>query len=56
MEENVKEEIQKKELLGDKVEKVIKKIAPKLAEKNKDCVGCKKRKIFLNNVNAIFSN
>ena len=35
--------------LGDKVEEVIKVIAPKLAEKYKDCPGCLKRKTWLNN-------
>jgi len=42
--------------LGDKVEQVIKKTAPSLAEKNKGCAGCKKRKEWLNNVGAIFSS
>lgn len=47
--------MEEKEGLGDKVEKVIKKIAPRLAEKKKDCIGCKKRKKWLNNFNANFS-
>lgn len=41
--------------LGDKVENVIKKVAPSFAEKKKDCIGCKKRKKWLNNFNATFS-
>jgi|TARA_R110000796_G_scaffold59008_5_gene135949 hypothetical protein len=41
--------------LGDKVEKLIKKVAPKFAERKKDCIGCKKRKYWLNNINANFS-
>lgn len=41
--------------LGDKVEEVIKIVAPKFAEKKKDCIGCKKRKRWLNNFNANFS-
>lgn len=40
--------------LGDKVESLIKLVAPNLA-KNKDCEGCKKRKEWLNNFNANFS-
>jgi len=41
--------------LGDIVESAIKTIAPKLAEKKKDCIGCKNRKKWLNNIGAIFS-
>lgn len=41
--------------LGDIVEKVIEKVAPKLAEiaKEKGC-NCEKRKIWLNNVGGRF--
>tara|TARA_R110002126_G_scaffold46263_1_gene130439 strand:+ start:816 stop:1022 length:207 start_codon:yes stop_codon:yes gene_type:complete len=35
--------------LGDKVADIIKFVAPKLAEKKKDCPGCLKRKTWLNN-------
>lgn len=43
--------------LGDKLEKVIEKTIPKLSKKvkSKNC-GCEKRKIFLNNIGAIFSS
>lgn len=41
--------------LGDKVEEIIQKVVPKLAEKKKGCIGCKKRKQWLNNFNATFS-
>ena len=41
--------------LGDKVEGVIKSIAPKLHEKKKNCTSCKNRKEWLNNINAKFS-
>lgn len=41
--------------LGDKIEKIIKKNTPSFV-KNNDCIGCKKRKEWLNNVGAIFSN
>lgn len=41
--------------LGDKVEEIIKKVVPKLAEKYKDCIGCKGRKVWMNNnINAKF--
>jgi len=44
-----------KEGLGDQVERIIKKIAPKTSKKYKDCPGCAKRKEYLNkNYNAIF--
>lgn len=40
---------------GDKVEEVIKKVAPKLAEKYGNCKGCKKRKVWMNrNINGNF--
>lgn len=42
--------------LGDKVEKIIKKTAPSFTEKRKGCTGCERRKEWLNNVGAIFSN
>ena len=42
--------------LGDKVESLIKKVAPTLSENYKECKGCKKRKEWLNNVGANFSN
>tara|TARA_R110002126_G_scaffold114286_3_gene252902 strand:- start:24 stop:167 length:144 start_codon:yes stop_codon:yes gene_type:complete len=35
--------------LGDKISEVIKFVAPKFAEKKKDCPSCKKRRIWLNN-------
>lgn len=35
--------------LGDKVADIIKFVAPRLAEKKKDCPGCLKRKTWLNN-------
>jgi len=41
--------------LGDYTEKLIKKVAPKLAAKKAGCKECKKRKKFLNNVGALFS-
>ena len=41
--------------LGDKVEAVIKTVAPEFAERKKDCISCKKKKKFLNNFGAIFS-
>lgn len=41
--------------LGDQAEEIIEKLAPKFAQKKKDCVSCKKRKQFLNNFNALFS-
>lgn len=41
--------------LGDEVEEFIQKVAPTIAKKKKDCIGCKKRKKWLNNYNAIFS-
>ena len=40
--------------LGDKVESIIKTIAPKLAKRKENCKGCKKRKQWLNNFNATF--
>jgi hypothetical protein len=41
--------------LGDKVEAVIQKIAPKLAEKvKKNGCNCEKRKVWLNNFGANF--
>lgn len=42
--------------LGDIVEKIIKTTLPHTAEKLKECTGCMKRKKWLNNVGAIFSN
>lgn len=42
--------------LGDKTEMIIKKVTPKLHEKKKDCKSCRKRKVILNNIGAIFSN
>ena len=35
--------------LGDIVHEVIKKTMPKIAEKYKNCEGCKKRRRYLNN-------
>lgn len=41
--------------VGDMVEGLIKTVAPKLAEKYKDCIGCKNRKVWMNkNLNGIF--
>lgn len=41
--------------VGDVVEKIIKTVAPKIAEKYKDCIGCKNRKIWMNrNLNGKF--
>ena len=42
--------------LGDKTEMIIKKVAPKIHEKKKNCKSCRKRKVLLNNIGAIFSN
>lgn len=44
--------------LGDMVENIIESTVPKLAAKakKKGCKGCNKRKEWLNNVGAIFSN
>ena len=58
-----KEDSVNKSGLGDIVEKTIKKVAPKVADKYKDCNGCEVRKEGLNklgryiknNFNAIFS-
>jgi hypothetical protein len=45
----------KKKGLGDKVEDLIKAIAPELAERKKDCVDCNNKKEWLNrNINANF--
>jgi hypothetical protein len=44
--------MEKKKGLGDKVEDLIKAIAPKLAERKKDCIRCNEKKIWLNNFNA----
>ena len=41
--------------LGDMVEKLIKTVLPKVAEMKKDCISCKKKKDWLNNVGAKFS-
>jgi len=41
--------------LGDKVEQIIKTIAPKLSERKKGCRKCKQRKEWLNNLNGNFS-
>ena len=38
---------------GDRVEDIIKKLAPSIYERNKHCEKCKKRKQFLNNCNGI---
>jgi|TARA_R110000796_G_scaffold2487_7_gene9807 hypothetical protein len=35
--------------LGDKVADAIKFVAPKFAERRKDCPACKRRKTWLNN-------
>lgn len=35
--------------LGDKVADAIKFVAPKFAERKKDCVACNKRRTWLNN-------
>jgi len=40
--------------LGDTVEEIIKKVAPKFAERKKNCKSCKRRKTFLNNIGAKF--
>lgn len=41
--------------LGDNVERLIKAVLPEAAERKKDCVRCKERKKWLNNIGAIFS-
>lgn len=46
---------EQKKGLGDVVESVIKTVAPKFAESKKDCINCKKKKVWLNNFGAIFS-
>lgn len=50
------EENNKKKGFGDLVEEGIKKVAPSIAKKYKNCPSCKKRKEWLNrNINAKFS-
>lgn len=46
---------EQKKGLGDMVESAIKAVAPKFAESKKDCIRCKNKKIWLNNIGAIFS-
>ena len=49
------EKEKEKQGLGDLVEKVIEKVAPKLAEKaKKEGCRCQERKIWLNNLGATF--
>ena len=38
--------------LGDKVEKIIKTVLPKIAEKKKYCKSCNQKKQWLNSFNA----
>ena len=38
--------------LGDKVEGLIKKVLPEIAERKKDCVSCNKKRVWLNNFGA----
>lgn len=38
--------------LGDKVERLIKIVLPKTAERKKDCKSCNQKKQWLNNINA----
>ena len=52
--ETVEGDVETGKGLGDIVEDVIKAVAPKIAKKNENCLGCKKRKRFLNNFNGIF--
>ena len=40
--------------LGDLTEDLIKAVAPRLAEAKKDCIPCKRKKEWLNNIGAIF--
>ena len=40
--------------LGDEVKDLIACVAPKFAEKRKDCISCNKKRIWLNNFGAIF--
>ena len=44
--------MKKEKGLGDVVEDAIKFVAPKLAERKKDCISCNKKKVWLNNFNA----
>lgn len=44
--------MKKEKGLGDVVESAIKFVAPKLAERKKNCVSCNNKKVWLNNFNA----
>tara|TARA_R110000737_G_C14592873_1_gene487849 strand:- start:1936 stop:2097 length:162 start_codon:yes stop_codon:yes gene_type:complete len=40
--------------LGDTVKNLIITVAPKFAEKKKNCKSCNKKRVWLNNFGAIF--